>query len=96
MQTSFFCPITRDVRVGRRFIIHVFKRKMFFPRPVFALWILKPRCIFVGKADDQNVIPPVVIEISHESKKCVEYDLTSNFFAGKYSCLVLKSGPSYQ
>ena len=68
---QFWIFVASDVRECGRFVVGDVEHDVLRPVAVGTLGILKPRGRFTRKADDQDVVPAVLVEIMSEREKIV-------------------------
>src|SRR5882724_9883843 len=60
-----------DIGESGRFIVRLIKHDMLRPMALGAFGIFVPGSLLSGKSDDQDVVPPILVEVINESKKVV-------------------------
>ena len=68
---ALWFAVAGDIDKGGRFIVGHIEHDVLLPVALAAFWIFVPGRDFSGKTEDQNVVPPVLVEVVGEGEEIV-------------------------
>src|SRR5262245_59618305 len=63
--------VAGQVGKGGRFVIRLIETLVSLPMAFSAFGIFEPRSVLAGKADDQNVVPAILVEVISPGEKII-------------------------